>query len=55
VVENWIQFSIMMLTFIAFLLRNEHRITVLEGQILAARVAGELANKRLDLLEGKLP
>jgi hypothetical protein len=54
VTAEWIQFAIVMLTFLAFLLRNEHRITVLEEQIIAARITVGLLDKRVDRLESKL-
>ncbi len=51
--ENWIQFTMLMLAIIGFAVRNEHRITLLEGTINTERARREALTERVDKLEEK--
>ena len=53
--EQWIQFTVLMLTFAGFLIRNEHRITLLEGEIKTEKAYRVMMEKRIDKLEARRP
>jgi len=50
-VETWTQFSLLLLAIMGFALRNEHRITLLEGAIKVEQVKREALKERVTKLE----
>jgi hypothetical protein len=53
--DTWIQFALLMVALLTVALRNEHRITLLEGQINTEREMRKANTARLDKLEAKIP
>lgn len=53
--DQWIQFSLLMLALLGIAIRNEHRITLLEGEIKTEREMRKANEQRIrDLEEKKL-
>jgi hypothetical protein len=50
---GWIQFGVLLTTLIAFLLRNEHRMTKLETEIRAEQKVSNMLERRIITLERK--
>lgn len=48
---EWIQFGILMLTIVTFLLRNEHRISCLERDLKAEQKVSNMLDRRVTRLE----
>jgi hypothetical protein len=51
--ETWVQFSLLMLALLAIALRNEHRITIVEGEIRTERELRKADQRRIDKLEAQ--
>jgi hypothetical protein len=49
--DTWVQFSLLMLALLAIALRNEHRITMLEGEIRTERELRKTLDRRVEKLE----
>jgi hypothetical protein len=51
--EAWIQFAMLMITLLAIAIRNEHRMTMLEGELKTEKAIQNLLWKRIEKLEDR--
>jgi hypothetical protein len=51
--DTWVQFALLMIALLTIALRNEHRITLLEGEIHTERELRKVNAARLDKLEAR--